>query len=1236
MKKLLRKRSMLLVALLVSLCMPTVLRAGVINEGEVEGKVYYIRNVATGLYVKEGGTWGTHAVEGRAAHPFALEAWGNDVYAISSINGYLSSTTLKQSDVYGYFMESTSKNDSKWKLVRVNSTPDYYYIESNGRRFASQSHASGQIGIADPDDNDARQQWQILTKDELVPDEISVAEGAEPVSIDVTALIDGSSFDLVDGVASTIAYPLHGSITGFTTKVEYRNVAWPATHGESGENGVWMRTGCWDTRDADPMVYNSAFITRNNVHGAFTVSQALDYELPAGNYTFSFEGFYARRHSGGGNEDMNVSMKIKGGTEEKIVYFSKNQDITSSAFINGETKMTLNGVEYNRENYAAALFRDNDDYIQTIAFTVPAGGSVITIEISKPKTNKTGGWDGIIGDQTWQNMIACDNLTLTYHGNPVSTTDTDPAILYYDRVRAAYLHATAKLYELAGNSYADACAAVSGCVHWTKWDAAISGVVTVEGITNVRGQNPTEPDPAKKFAYLNGNNKIDTEKEFLEALAKIEEAYQAALAEHNRHLNDFTGKIKNNSFEEFTAIEGTDKFYPTYWTLVHQDGDISVRPNSNATYATEGVDLNHLFNSYSWPDENTNAPGIMQEVTGLVNGLYELKALVTSFGPGDRSFIPADGPGNTVFVFANGYHVGVEAKRVDKFEEATLYFLVEDGKATIGAVGGNNGTRLGVYPFKYYYPHYGCFFKADNFRLTYICDVPNGKLRLALDEAQKANTAFDEFGQASIAEVLSEYESIYEQKTATTNDVDGFVTNIHTALNTAAKTQQAIGADMTYAIKNPNFEWNWVSGEWACTTSGDGHDTGIREQENGGYKTVGADSRFLFNTWKGNTLSASGYVEDSESWSGYSEYTYSISYGSAEPLTQTLTGLPNGTYKLEAMLVSDPGETMVLTANGVSTEVKLTYNKDNGEFVFVECEVTDGTLTIQVAGKQNTATLVYKTINNRWQFVEQTKSATYTPWFKADDFRLTLLKPQLLILDEKATVTPKIEGEQFDKVRVKRTIKQSSNWSTFVLPFDINLTADTWLANSSCVVKELKSVDIDGEHVRLTFGTPKTTIEAGRPCIIKNEGAGALEYIEVEKVNVDTRYHDTEAQTVYYEDENGLMRFHGVYHRRAIPQDAFFISSNNFYKAVGPKHQNPDMISGFRGYFEILNTAGEQGARAFSFRIGEDETAVEEVNNGPATVVAIYNLSGMRLDGMQDGVNILQMSDGTSIKVVIE
>lgn len=1217
--------------------MPTVLRAAVIVEGETGGKVYYIRNVATGLYVKHGGTWGTHAVEGRAAHPFALEAWANDVYAISSVNGYLSSTASGQSDVKGFFMESTNRNDSKWKLVKVDATSntsDYYYIESNGRRFASQSHASGQIGLANPDNNDARQQWQILTKDELVPAEISVAEGAEPVSIDVTALIDGSSFDLVDGVSSTTAYPLHGSITGFATKVEYRNVAWPSTHGESGENGVWMRTGCWDTRDADPMVYNSAFITRNNVHGAFTVSQALDYKLPAGNYTFSFEGFYARRHSGGGNEDMNVSMKIKGGTEEKIVYFSKNQDITSSTFINGETKMTLNGVEYNRENYAAALFRDNDDYIQTIAFTVPAGGSVITIEISKPETNETGGWDWILGDQTWQNMIACDNFTLTYHGKPVGTTNTDLAILYYDRVRAAYLYATDKLYELAGNSYDDACKTEDGCVHWTKWDAAITGKVSVNGIDHVRGITPTTP--TEKYAYLNGNNKIDTEKEFLEALAKIEEAYQAALAEHNSHLNDFTGKIMNNSFE---------LGHLQYWTVpgltlnsdYKIDGrDINVFLASDQYKYTSNADGSYLFNAYD-SDGATGTPGIQQTIEGLQNGLYKLEALLTSF------------QGNYVYLKGNTYHDYIIAENKDKFEEAELYFLVEDGTATIGAVGGNSGLRPGELGFKYFFPYEGCFFKADNFRLTYICDVPNGKLKLALDEANKANDAFDEFGQASIASTIANYQEIYDGKTATDANVDGYVTAIHTALNTAAKQQQTINADMTYAIKNPNFEWSWIDDEWIHTP---GEDSGIQMQEAlnwwGGYayRTVGANGRYLFNTWKNNaeTFSVTGKIWDSWHYVDH-EYTTTVNYESAEPLTQTLTGLPNGTYNLEAMLTTHRGETMVLTANGESAEQTIgePCQGDNGVLVSVECEVTDGTLDIEVVGKEvtKTATVSYKYLtgsgfSQKLNEGSQEFSYSYTPWFKADDFRLTLLKPQLLILDEKATVTPKIENQQFDKVRVKRTIKQSSNWSTFVLPFDINLTADTWLANSKCVVKELKRVNIDGEHVRLTFGDPQTSIEAGVPCIIKNEGAGALEYIEVEKVNVDTRYRDTEAQTVYYEDENHLMRFHGVYHRRAIPQDAFFISSNKFYKAVGPKHQNPDMISGFRGYFEILNTAGEQGARAFSFRIGEDETAVEEVNNGPATVVAIYNLSGMRLDGMQDGVNILQMSDGTSIKVVIE
>jgi hypothetical protein len=53
------------------------------------------------------------------------------------------------------------------------------------------------------------------------------------------------------------------------------------------------------------------------------------------------------------------------------------------------------------------------------------------------------------------------------------------------------------------------------------------------------------------------------------------------------------------------------------------------------------------------------------------------------------------------------------------------------------------------------------------------------------------------------------------------------------------------------------------------------------------------------------------------------------------------------------------------------------------------------------------------------------------------------------------------------------------------------------------------------------------------------------------------------------------------------------------------------------------------------FKTGEDITGIEDVTtNQQATVVAIYNLNGRRIDSPQHGLNILRMSDGTTRKVM--
>lgn len=1152
--------------------MPTMLRAAVIVEGETGGKVYYIRNVATGLYLKYGGSWNDHAVEGRAAHPFVLESAGNGVYAISSIMGYMSSIL---SGNIGFSL-SAAKGESRWELIKVDGANDYYYLHSGGNRYlASMSNpATGQLALKVLDANDDRQKWQFLTEDDI-KSSLSSASGE---SIDLTPLVKASSFDLIDGLSpEDKKQPLYS-----TYKAKANRDNWVVKYTNRNDyyevEDIWHYGVAWnllkEIRGEDPTKYNYSMILRNNTYAAFTLSQTIK-GLPKGNYTLSFEGFYARC-TAYRSETMNVTLSVKeSATSLGSASLALNNDVQGpdyNKFISAETEFhdywgessdytsyyTSDGEEYTSEaayknannaylkqEYVAVQFRDNDTYLNHINFTVNGEGQHdITIELSKPATTRQ------TNGSNWQNLIACDNFVLTYHG---TSTTGDSHKLYYEKVKAAHKAAKDKVDALDDTGLT--------CAHSDAWTNTLK--VTL--------------DATNKIAKLNGIS-IDTEEEYLDALANIEAAYQAALAAHKQAIMDKTDDndevpdvpfILNHSFETGDL---------TGWTVGSTGAQIAVFPNANDTYKTEDTDGNYLFNSYVG-DENTFTPWIKQEITGLKNGLYKLQALLTSF------------EGNHVYLIGNNYHDYIVADGKTTFKEATLYFLVENGTATIGAIGGHhrmhNRTHEpvnGKHLFDCYWPDGGCFFKADNFRLTYICDVPNGKLRLALNEA--SNAKLDEYGQERIANTITTHEGYYTNRSATADNVGNYVKTIHEALNTAAKAQKTIGADMTYAIKNPNFEWDWVDGEWVCETGGD---TGIKEQDHWNYKTAGVDGRFLFNTWNGDT--------------------------GAKPLTQTVAGLPNGTYKVRAMVTSVAGDDMViLTANNCSTSVK-TYAGSTGEYVEVECKVTGdngvGNLDIKVEGKSVGET--------GW-------------WFKADDFHLTLVLPSdELVLNQDYEELPEIDAD-YKSVTVKRPVTANDKWTTFAVPFPIS---EKYISDWGWDVRELVSSRADApdaegnQNITLIFGKVKD-IKAAKPYMVKV--ANSMDEFVVENVRVNTK--ESTSHTIEGSDAVSRIddvEFIGVYTMRFMPVGVYFVNSNNQYKRVVKENNN--RIRGYRAYIKLLDDSGV--ARSLGYRWG-DETGIDSANNDEVTIVGIYNLNGMRLDDMQEGVNILRMSDGSTMKVIIK
>jgi hypothetical protein len=98
-----------------------------------------------------------------------------------------------------------------------------------------------------------------------------------------------------------------------------------------------------------------------------------------------------------------------------------------------------------------------------------------------------------------------------------------------------------------------------------------------------------------------------------------------------------------------------------------------------------------------------------------------------------------------------------------------------------------------------------------------------------------------------------------------------------------------------------------------------------------------------------------------------------------------------------------------------------------------------------------------------------------------------------------------------------------------------------------------------------------------------------------------------------------------------IPTGTFFISNNIFYRSVN--EENPDKIKGFRAYIKVKESM--TNVRRLSYRT-DSNTSITEEGIEEVTIVAIYNLQGVRLDDMQKGVNILQMSNGSTMKVIIK
>jgi len=155
------------------------------------------------------------------------------------------------------------------------------------------------------------------------------------------------------------------------------------------------------------------------------------------------------------------------------------------------------------------------------------------------------------------------------------------------------------------------------------------------------------------------------------------------------------------------------------------------------------------------------------------------------------------------------------------------------------------------------------------------------------------------------------------------------------------------GKNVGYFIKNPSFETGETDG-WTLAES-DASERAVYDAADNKFKITNSHGYRLFNTW---------------SW--------------GQPITQNITSIPNGRYKLQAVVANssdgDPAKVYLL-ANG--EHEGITCNTDGGIGVegYVDVIVTDNSLNIGAVGSDNDDARSYIE-NGLW-------------WFKADNFRLT-------------------------------------------------------------------------------------------------------------------------------------------------------------------------------------------------------------------------------------------------------
>lgn len=340
-------------------------------------KDYYIRNVATGEYLKSGGWYTTHTMTGNYGDNISFNRTGYE-YTMKTPAGF-----LKREDE-DTWMDGKESN-TKWYIASHNN--HYSFIYNNGEEtkalaslettasYGFNNHVVAPIAYVE---NDPNQQWEIISREDLMA-EMRFARESTP--FDATFLISDPEFSRNYDSSKWE----HDIRTGFMSVISYDLCNGNANQEKGNTVG-------------------EVYVNKNNFNqeSRWHLKQELK-DLPNGRYKVSCQAFYRVKD---GNEDPTgtaqcyLYARTTEANDNRVDLKQMFQNLQQTE-INGGT--TYNGYKYPNSMAEASDFFNAGHYPNEVYANVTDGK--LTIEICKESTSKS--------SSVW---TCFDNFQLTYLG----------------------------------------------------------------------------------------------------------------------------------------------------------------------------------------------------------------------------------------------------------------------------------------------------------------------------------------------------------------------------------------------------------------------------------------------------------------------------------------------------------------------------------------------------------------------------------------------------------------------------------------------------------------------------------------------------------------------------------------------------------------------------------------------------------------------------------------------------